>query len=72
MYPKETSVHLALSALSAFWTKHPGERPSVEALTAEVYTLLGDMSQELPGEWDDAVGEMYIHIPHIRETGYDC
>jgi amyloid beta precursor protein binding protein 1 len=57
-YPKETSVHLALSALSAFWAKHPGDRPSVEALTAEAQELLGDISQEFPDEWDDAVGEM--------------
>jgi len=59
--PKQAAIHLSLSALSVFNTKQPGVAPTLEALTEEAQALLPD-GTELPEEFSDAVGEMYV--PH--------
>ncbi|KAF8066907.1 hypothetical protein FPV67DRAFT_1496954 [Lyophyllum atratum] len=55
--PKQTAIHLSLSALSALLLKQPGVAPSVESLTAEAQTLLPP-GTVLPDEFPDAVGEV--------------
>ena len=57
--PKPAAIHLSLSALSVFNTKQPGVAPTLEALTEEAQALLPD-GTELPEEFPDAVGEMYV------------
>ena len=59
--PKPAAIHLSLSALSVFNTKQPGVAPTLEALTEEAQALLPD-GTELPEEFPDAVGEMYVQI----------
>ena len=53
-YPKETSTHLALSALSALPT---GVFLTEESLRAMVQNIIGQ-DVELPDDFDNAVGEM--------------
>ncbi|GLB41190.1 putative regulatory subunit of the dimeric UBA3-ULA1 E1 enzyme [Lyophyllum shimeji] len=55
--PKQTAIHLSLSALSSLAVKRPGVAPDVEALTAEAEALLPPGSV-LPDEFPDAVGEV--------------
>jgi amyloid beta precursor protein binding protein 1 len=52
--PKETSTHLALSALSALPTD---VSPAEESLRATAQNITGQ-DVELPDEFDNAVGEM--------------
>lgn len=56
-YPKETSTHLALSALFALEGNRPGSPPTVERLRQRVQTIVGD-GVELPEELNDAIGEL--------------
>jgi len=53
-YPKETSTHLVLSALSALPTD---VSPAEESLRATAQNIVGQ-DVELPDEFDNAVGEM--------------
>ena len=53
-YPKETSTHLVLSALSTLPTDIA---PTEESLRAAVQNIIGQ-DVELPDEFDNAVGEM--------------
>ncbi|KNZ79684.1 NEDD8-activating enzyme E1 regulatory subunit, partial [Termitomyces sp. J132] len=55
--PKQASIHLSLSALSALSTKQVGVPPTVEALTAEAQALLAP-STELPEEFGEYIGEV--------------
>lgn len=55
--PKPAATHLALSALSAFTSKHPGVQPTVKFLTTEAQALL-PQGTSLPEEFSDAVGEL--------------
>lgn len=55
-YPKETSTHLALSALSLLPTDIS---PTNESLRAAVQNIIGQ-DAELPEEFDNAIGEMYV------------
>jgi len=60
---KGLSIHLALSALSSFTTKQQPTAPltpTIEALTAEATAVLA----ELPPNFEDAVGEVYVHVTH--------
>lgn len=58
---KQLSIHLALSALANFTAKSKGTREtlSVEAVTAEAKKLLPE-GAELPDEFEDCVGEVYV------------
>ncbi|RDX42032.1 hypothetical protein OH76DRAFT_1392460 [Lentinus brumalis] len=53
--PRETATHLALSALSSLLSREADI--TVDALNAEVQTLLGD-GVEFPDELDAAIGEV--------------
>ncbi|KAK7039482.1 NEDD8-activating enzyme E1 regulatory subunit [Favolaschia claudopus] len=55
--PKATAIHLAISALAAV----SSPQPTVEALTAAAQALLPPGS-ELPEEFSDAVGEVFVLI----------
>ncbi|KAF5381797.1 hypothetical protein D9615_005556 [Tricholomella constricta] len=55
--PKQTAIHMSLSALSALNVKQPTTAPTVEALTAEAQALLPP-GTTLPDEFSDAVGEI--------------
>ncbi|KAG6918799.1 hypothetical protein DXG01_011551 [Tephrocybe rancida] len=57
--PKQTSIHLSLSALSSLSAKQPGVAPTVDSLTAEAQALLAP-GTELPEDFADYVGEMYV------------
>ncbi|KAH0828583.1 hypothetical protein J3R83DRAFT_2855 [Lanmaoa asiatica] len=56
-YPKETSTHLALSALSALKGNDSGSPPTIELLRQQVQSIVGD-SVELPEAFDEAIGEV--------------
>ena len=56
-YPKETSTHLALSALFALQGTGAGSQPTVELLRGQVQSIVGD-GVELPEVLDDAIGEL--------------
>ncbi|KAG8221626.1 hypothetical protein J3R82DRAFT_1904 [Butyriboletus roseoflavus] len=56
-YPKETSTHLAMSALFALEGTTSGRLPSIERLHQHVQTIVGD-GVELPEMLDDAIGEL--------------
>lgn len=54
IYPKETSTHLALSALSSL----PKDvEPTEETIRAAAVNIIGQ-DTELPEEFDNAVGEL--------------
>lgn len=55
--PKETCIHLALSALSLLQASDTSVSPSAESIRARIKTLVGQ-STELPDEADDAIEEM--------------
>ncbi|KAI9570968.1 hypothetical protein HD554DRAFT_2037150 [Boletus coccyginus] len=55
--PKETSTHLALSALSALEGNGAGSPPTVELLRREVQSIVS-YGVELPEELDHAIGEL--------------
>ncbi|THV05133.1 hypothetical protein K435DRAFT_745970 [Dendrothele bispora CBS 962.96] len=57
MSPRETSTHLAMSALRASTIKHPDIRPTAEILTSEAKALLPP-GTELPEEFSNAIGEL--------------
>lgn len=63
--PKPVATHLALSALRSLTTTSPGVAPTLESLTAAAEALLPP-GTELPEEFSDAVGEMYVihHLCH--------
>ncbi|EIW75998.1 hypothetical protein CONPUDRAFT_111872 [Coniophora puteana RWD-64-598 SS2] len=56
-YPKETCIHLALSALANLTVKQPGVAPTAEALRGEVLAIVGQ-GTELPDALDEAIGEL--------------
>jgi amyloid beta precursor protein binding protein 1 len=55
--PKETSIHLALSALSLLQASDTSVSPSAESIRAKMQFIVGS-STELPDEADDAIDEM--------------
>jgi amyloid beta precursor protein binding protein 1 len=55
--PKETCIHLALSALSLLQASDTSVSPSAESIRAKIQSIVGQ-STELPDEADDAIGEM--------------
>ncbi|KDQ55457.1 hypothetical protein JAAARDRAFT_71311 [Jaapia argillacea MUCL 33604] len=55
--PRETSTHLAMSALTAFTSKNPTSTPTAEDLRSIVEDTVGP-DAELPSHIDDAVGEI--------------
>ncbi|KAG6817386.1 hypothetical protein H0H87_009573 [Tephrocybe sp. NHM501043] len=55
--PKQTSIHLSLSALSSLIVEHPGVAPTIDSLTAEAQALLGS-GVDLPDDFADYVGEI--------------
>ncbi|KAG5650239.1 hypothetical protein H0H81_000203 [Sphagnurus paluster] len=55
--PKQTAIHLSLSALSSLNVKQPGIAPTIEALTTEAQALL-PAGNALPDDFPDAVGEI--------------
>ena len=54
--PKETSTHLALSALSSLPVTTP---ITEESLRSAVQNIVGQ-DVDLPEEFDNAIGEMYV------------
>ncbi|KAJ8592559.1 hypothetical protein M405DRAFT_763381 [Rhizopogon salebrosus TDB-379] len=55
--PKETSIHLALSALSLLQASDTSVSPSAESIRAKMQSIVGS-STELPDEADDAIDEI--------------
>ncbi|KAG2033554.1 hypothetical protein BDR03DRAFT_925430 [Suillus americanus] len=55
--PKETCIHLALSALSLLQAGDTSVSPSTESIRAKIQSIVGQ-STELPDEVDDAIGEI--------------
>jgi amyloid beta precursor protein binding protein 1 len=55
--PKETCIHLALSALSLLQASDTSVSPSAESIRAKIQSIVGQ-STELPDEADDAIGEI--------------
>ncbi|EGN97124.1 hypothetical protein SERLA73DRAFT_92105 [Serpula lacrymans var. lacrymans S7.3] len=55
--PKETSTHLALSALFTLLSRQPDIPPTEEALRTEIQSVIGQ-GVELPEQLDDALGEI--------------
>ncbi|KAG6863905.1 hypothetical protein C0991_002172 [Blastosporella zonata] len=55
--PKQTSIHLSLSALSALNVKQPGVSPTIDSLTSEAQALLGP-GVDLPEDFTDYIGEI--------------
>lgn len=55
--PKETCIHLALSALSLLQGSDTSVSPSAESIRAKIQSIVGQ-SIQLPDEADDAIGEM--------------
>ncbi|KAG2074368.1 hypothetical protein BDR04DRAFT_1048591 [Suillus decipiens] len=55
--PKETCIHLALSALSLLQANDTSVSPSAESIRAKIQSIVGQ-SNKLPDEADDAIGEI--------------
>lgn len=55
--PKETCIHLALSALSLLQASDTSVSPSADSIRAKMQSIVGH-SVELPEEADVAIGEM--------------
>ncbi|OAX41832.1 hypothetical protein K503DRAFT_734837 [Rhizopogon vinicolor AM-OR11-026] len=55
--PKETCIHLALSALSLLQASDTSVSPSAESIRAKMQSIVGQ-SIKLPDEADDAIGEI--------------
>ncbi|KAG2142940.1 hypothetical protein DEU56DRAFT_884437 [Suillus clintonianus] len=55
--PKETCIHLALSALSLLQASDTSVSPSAESIRAKMQSIVGQSTQ-LPDEADDAIGEI--------------
>lgn len=56
-YPKQTSTHLALSALFGLEGHSPGSPPTVELLREQVQRMVGS-GVELPEALNNALGEL--------------